>query len=56
MALKLFHCLDADRGARERGKADGKLKWTCYFNFGSAANEKPRGLIPTSLFDSHQIE
>jgi hypothetical protein len=48
--------LDADRGAREQGKAEGKLKWTRYFNFWSVANEKPRGLIPTSLFDSHQIE
>ncbi len=32
-------CLDADRGAREQGKADGKLKWARYFNFGSMANE-----------------
>jgi hypothetical protein len=56
MASKLFCCLDADQGARERGKADGKLKWTRYYNFGSAADEKPRGLIPTLLFDLHQIE
>ena len=56
MASKLFRCLDADQGAREQGKADGKLKSTCYFNFGSAANEKPRGLIPTLLFDLHQTE
>ncbi len=33
------NCLDADQGAREQGKADEKLKWARYFNFGSVANE-----------------
>jgi hypothetical protein len=26
MALKLLHCLEADQGARERGKAEKKKK------------------------------
>jgi hypothetical protein len=39
MASKLLCCLDADQGAREQGKADRKLKWARYFNFGSVANK-----------------
>ncbi len=35
MALKLLHCLDADQGARERGKADKNFKMHLLFqNFG----------------------
>jgi hypothetical protein len=48
-------------GRRSRSERAGKrqtkkIKWTRYFNFWSVANEKPRGLIPTLLFDLHQIE
>jgi hypothetical protein len=31
MASKLLRCLDADRGAREREKADGKFKMRLLF-------------------------
>jgi hypothetical protein len=40
MALKLLHCLDADQGASERGKADKKFKNAlAILNLWSGANE-----------------
>ncbi len=57
MSLKLLHCLDADQGARERGKADNFFKnCTCFLKTLEWGKWKPKGLIPTLLFDLQWIE
>ncbi len=56
MASKLLCCLDADQGAREWGKAGKNLKCACYFKHLEWGKRKPRGLIPTLLFDLQRIE